>query len=105
MPASTEGKDSDLVTFGKYLGKTYKEVAKDPEQTQWIMQSVEQDPKASPEMKRLADIGGLGRGLGGGSGQASGPLCAPNLRAVDPVHSIWRVHLPALVVDLAGGEA
>ena len=51
----TEGKDNDLVTFGKYLGKTYKEVASDPEQTQWILQSVEQDPKVSQEMIRLAN--------------------------------------------------
>ena len=51
---TTPGRDSDLVTFGMHVGKTYREVFNDPTHAQWIMMSAEQDPNASPEMKRLA---------------------------------------------------
>ena len=53
-PKAATTKDTDLVTFGQYEGKTYLEVFQDPTHAQYVLMTAEQDPKASPAVKRLA---------------------------------------------------
>ena len=47
--------DRDLITFGKYAGKTYRWVfTKDPAYCEWIIQTVDHDRETScTQMKRL----------------------------------------------------
>ena len=47
--------DYDLVTFGKYVGRTYQEVYEDPPYSEWVLRTVESGETSQyPDMKRLA---------------------------------------------------
>ena len=51
---SREPQDSDLVTFGKYSGKTYLSVIDDLSYCQWVMMTAESDEETSQGLRRLA---------------------------------------------------
>ncbi len=46
--------DNDVVTFGNYMGKKYKDVAKDPMYADHVIRTAELEKNASQAMKRLA---------------------------------------------------
>ena len=53
-----EGKpqETDLVNFGKYVGRTYREVTQDQDYCQWILMTAEKGDQCSPGLRRLADF-------------------------------------------------
>ena len=47
--------DHDLVTFGKFVGRTYQEVYEDQSYAEWILRTAESGATSfAPELKRLA---------------------------------------------------
>ena len=53
-PATGPPTDTEVLTFGKCVGQTYKQTAtKNPNYCQWILQTADGDGDTSPQLKRF----------------------------------------------------
>ena len=54
-PATGPPTDTEVLTFGKCVGQTYKQTAtKNPDYCQWILQTADGDGDSCPQLKRFA---------------------------------------------------